>query len=312
MNTTQQTMTTISRDMATHFANAYYKTVYPHKDDVDYASLSYCDEFYEGCINDEELRQMMSILSDFQYLTIIQTIDNTLETLLCLDYCLAENIEYCKEYINIEAQSVLYLNAASKNYHLLNNIRNRHYSLNVMEREDLTDMVFEPNTCTICHYDNTINPALKAFYYSTSFGLNLPVCRDCVLSDESKNKEERKDPDYFPPSEAESYNTDEGEETESTENDMPNAEGPTATETTNNYKNGWKAGWKAAMYYIEKQVKECHNAPELPTCDNCGIECKAKKCGGSCNGCVKYCSVKCQTTHWKKTHKFACLNKKTL
>lgn len=308
MNATQQTKITINRDMATRFVNAYFKTVYPHKNDVDYATLSYCDEFYEGCIKDEELRQLMAVLSDYQYLNIIQIIYNTIETLLCLDYDLGENIEYCKEYINIEGQSVLYLNAASKNYHLLNKIRNRHYSLNAWEQEDLTDMIFEANSCTICHSENITTPALKAFYYSTSFGLNAPVCSDCVFSDERKKKYEQKDPDYIPTSEEE----EEGSSTHDEADTDDSEETRSNTETENDYKNGWKAGWKAAMHFVEKQTKQCHSAPDLPTCDNCGIECKAKKCGGSCNGCVKYCSVKCQTIHWKKTHKFACLNKKTL
>ena len=75
------------------------------------------------------------------------------------------------------------------------------------------------------------------------------------------------------------------------------------------WKDGWKEGWKAAMKFIEEQANQNRKAPEAPTCDNCGIACKTKKCGGSCNGSVMYCNEKCQFIHWKKTHKFACIKK---
>jgi len=75
------------------------------------------------------------------------------------------------------------------------------------------------------------------------------------------------------------------------------------------WRDGWKEGWKAAMKFIEEQVNQNRKAPEAPTCDNCGIACKPKKCGGSCNGSVMYCNEKCQFIHWKKTHKFACIKK---
>jgi len=75
------------------------------------------------------------------------------------------------------------------------------------------------------------------------------------------------------------------------------------------FKDGWKQGWKAAMKFVEAQVRLSTHAPEPPACDNCGIACKSKCCGGTCGGKVRYCSKKCQSIHWSATHKYACMKK---
>ena len=313
-NETQDKVITISRQMATHFVKAYYTTVYAHVNDTGYYLQNYTDDFYEGCIQDEELRLIMSVLSDFNYLKHIQVVYDAIHTLMSPNYSLIDNIAYCSEHINIDEHSVLYLQAANKNYQILNNIAVGHYCQNPPTSEDLSDTTFENNTCTICHYENITTPGLMQFHYSTSFGLNLPVCRDCALSSEIdserlEEKEEKDDPDYLPPSDDEDddeevcndkYVDSDAEEEE--EDDAHSANG-------DDYKEGWEAGWEAAMRYVEQQVKECHNAPSLPACDNCGAECRTKKCGGTCNGYVKYCSVACQVEHWKEVHRFACLKK---
>jgi hypothetical protein len=69
------------------------------------------------------------------------------------------------------------------------------------------------------------------------------------------------------------------------------------------WKQGWKQGWKAAIKFMKEQAKL---KIKVLKCDNCGTACNLKKCGGTCNGCVKYCNEECQLIHWKKTHKFAC------
>ena len=65
------------------------------------------------------------------------------------------------------------------------------------------------------------------------------------------------------------------------------------------YELAWQNGWKAAMKYVEAHSR-------AQNCEYCGKEGKTKKCGGTCNGKVRYCSVECQTADWKQVHKYAC------
>jgi hypothetical protein len=117
----------------------------------------------------------------------------------------------------------------------------------------------------------------------------------------------KKDPDYVPESESDS---DETSDTDyDYDYDYENEKVFGCDGCDYEWKDGWKQGWKSAMKCIEEQTKLNRTAPEAPTCDNCGIACKLKKCGGTCNGLVKYCNEQCQLIHWRKTHKFACLKK---
>jgi len=196
----------------------------------------------------------------------------------------------------------------------------------------------------VCQYDNTNKPIereyLKKFYYSSAFSLNTPVCQDCLLSDdieEDANKTEKNDPDYKPfvfkhknavgndnaSIDASAYDLD--AELDSYDDDDTINENIVVTNTYSAvpydydaefrkaqadieaendakrcYELAWQNGWKAAMKYMEEQSR-------VPHCEYCGKEGKTKKCGGTCNGKVRYCSEECQIADWKQVHKYACL-----
>jgi hypothetical protein len=359
MSTAQQEsnlMTTITREMATRFVNIYHATVSVHRADANYKTANYTDDFYAGCKRDEELCQSVEdgnggVVIPFPF---IQSIYDAIHTLMCPSYTLANNIKYCTEYGNIDAQTIAHLNTANKNYHLLNNVKNEHY-LYAQKQEDLTDATYEPNTCGICHYENTRRPAtkpsLQKFYYSTSFGLNVPVCSTCVVASNSENNDaDDKDEEYLPSIFGNNYKAKiEGEEDD--DDSIMDAEDAYAVASDENvvlatlgdigitspppvsvatqadeykageyntagwqageYKAGWQAGWKGAMKYVQEQLLLNIDAPALPMCDNCGIETNTKKCGGSCNGRVRYCSSVCQFADWKRIHKYTCCKETT-
>ena len=125
--------------------------------------------------------------------------------------------------------------------------------------ENLCDRFKEETTCAVCC-------VLKysSFTFSTVYGLDVPVCRECMSESEADD-----------------------------ENDI------------RLYKKGWQAGWRAAMKYMN----DC-SAVDIPppsACVNCGdVTNKLKRCGGTCNGSVKYCSSQCQREHWKSVHKHKC------
>ena len=71
------------------------------------------------------------------------------------------------------------------------------------------------------------------------------------------------------------------------------------------WKSGYHNGWLDAMKYIEKQTYI--PVPRPPLCDWCGYLCDhLRKCGGQCNGSVRYCSIECQKNDWYYGHKHEC------
>ena len=390
--------------MATQFINIYHKNVHIHQAEDDYVLKNYTDEFYEGCMNNTPLFTQIRWVTEADAYPFIQTVYDAIHILMCPAYCLTNNINYCIDYVNIDQQVVKYLNAANLNYHVLNKIHSSHYYNIAVCYEDLTDATLEPNTCSICLYENNSKPAesqhLKKFYYSTAFSLNEPVCQECVIYDdvEEDAKAAKKDPDYKPfvfnQYNDEDENDDDDDDSDSESIDAVDAYSTTIAsaseagagagagacayaydldaevdayevdayevdayevarelddaeilnenivltntyaampytytampytytampytyDTSNNttsmthgeecYSLGWQGGWTAAMKYVEEQSSK---APAIPHCEYCGKEGKTKKCGGTCNGQVRYCSVDCQTADWKQVHKYACL-----
>ena len=374
--------------MATQFINIYHKTVHIHQAEDDYLLKNYTDEFYEGCMNNTPLFTQIRWVTEVDAYPFVQTVYDAIHILMSPAYCLANNINYCIDYVNIDQQVVKYLNAANLNYHVLNKIHSSHYYNIAVCYEDLTDATLEPNTCSICLYENNSKPVesqhLKKFYYSTAFSLNEPVCQECVIYNdvEEDAKAAKKDPDYKPfvfnqyNDDDEDENDDDSESIDAVDaysttsasasaseagasaseagagpgagpgagayevdahevaSELDDAEilnenivltntygalpytytaMPYTYDTSNNttsmthgeecYSLGWQGGWTAAMKYMEEQSSK---APAIPHCEYCGKEGKTKKCGGTCNGQVRYCSVDCQTADWKQVHTYAC------
>jgi hypothetical protein len=70
------------------------------------------------------------------------------------------------------------------------------------------------------------------------------------------------------------------------------------------WRDGYKNGWKDAMKYIAIKIHK--EVPPTPACSYCDIVCKTRKCGGKCEGMVRYCSVECQKQDWAFGHKNIC------
>ena len=74
------------------------------------------------------------------------------------------------------------------------------------------------------------------------------------------------------------------------------------------WRDGWQKGWKAAMKQIKKFAKQ-QKRPEnmrIPECAYCGASHNLRKCAGTCEGAVRYCSLVCQKKDWKEGHKHEC------
>jgi hypothetical protein len=359
--------TVITREMATQFIDIYHKTVYIHQCEDDYSKKNYTDEFYEGCMMNAPLFKDIRSMTDIDAYPFVQAVYDTIHLLMSPDYCLASNINYCIDYVNIDAQAVHYLNAANLNYHVLHKVHSKHYYNIAVCYEDLNDATLEPNICSVCQYENNSKPAesqhLKKFYYSSVFSLNSPVCQDCLLTDDAEKEAmaDKTDPDYKPfvfvhenkndesidavdayytsaseagtdASDAEAYDLDaELDAYDDAELDSYDDADNTINENivlTNTYSAvpydydaelrkaqaeesdndaercyafAWQGGWDAAMKYVAER------SLAASCCEYCGKEGQTKKCGGTCNGKVRYCSVECQTADWKQVHKYACL-----
>ena len=356
--------TTITREMATRLVNKFYKTDATWKNRYTNENIHSREDFVDECLIDEELVPMIHENNNYTitnkevytFLKLMYKILNVFENDIKDDIdALSAYIDYCIETLHIGEITIQYLIAANRNYHLLKTKDCRTVG------EDLLDMAFEENICAICLYSNIIVPGLKAFYYSTSFGLNMPVCHECAISGGENDKGDEKDEDYIPeeehiekeeqideqeeddndndndpdyvPSdddEDDDEDEDDGEDDGEDEDDsiiednddtdtndrwlsndsVPTAELATLNESniSSNYATGWCDGWNTAMNYVQQQA--IHAPQPMPMCDNCGdITRKTKKCGGSCNGSTRYCSVECQRVHWNECHKHDCSKK---
>ena len=370
-NNNMAQFTTITRDMATRLVNKFYKADTSSYDTHTNENIRTREEFVDECLLDEELIPMIHENNNntlknkevYTFLKLIYKILNVVENDIKDNAdALSAYVDYCIETLHLCEITLQYLIAANRNYHLLLSKDSR------TTGEDLLDMAFEENVCSICLYDNISQTGLKAFYYSTSFGLNMPVCHECVVSGGNEEEEDKKDEDYVPVEADEDEETDEDEEAEAEAeadedededyndpdyvpsdnadddaddddddaiiedtddiDDIPHTQNSwlpgdnniifedsdsILTQNSNissNYASGWSDGWNEAMQFIVQQVRRNNRAPALQPCDNCDDNTrKTKKCGGTCNGATRYCSVKCQQAHWNLTHKHDCSKK---
>jgi hypothetical protein len=216
-------------------------------------------------------------------------------------------------------------------------------------KEAIGDNTYEYNVCSVCKWEGS-----DYFYYSTIYGLNMPVCSLCVEEKEKKEFEEKEfeekefdeevsdedDEEYVPSDEDDEEASDEedeededdeeatdeededdeedeeeeDEEDEDLYNDDPHCEPEKffgCEGCQYEWRDGWQEGWKAAMKQIKKFAKQ-QKRPEnirIPECHYCGASHNLKKCGGSCEGAVRYCSIACQKKDWNEEHKHDCCAK---
>jgi len=127
--------------------------------------------------------------------------------------------------------------------------------------------------------------------------------------DEQQEEEDYKnDPDYIPEDDDDYEASSGDEDSDDIEiNQVEGEEKPSeCTDCHYEWLSGWKKGWKAAMKHVKQQLI---TPPSAPICANCNISRKTKKCAGSCEGIVRYCSEQCQREHWISSHKFSCSKK---
>jgi hypothetical protein len=212
----------ITREMATRFINIYntskeVKEFIKECCENDVCIKKFCDNNYS------EKHEKKSFLC---------LIHKAISILECEKNDKEYNTEYCLEQLSVNATTLTYLNAANENYHVLNQIKHRHYCQSKLN-EDLSDMGFEENTCSICNFSSIDCTGTVPFFYSTSFGLNTPVCYHCVLSDDiddplmfvNKNniEENKDDKDYVPSDEEDSASEADSSEADSSEADSSEA-----------------------------------------------------------------------------------------
>ena len=129
----------------------------------------------------------------------------------------------------------------------------------VYMEENLSDCFIEKNICTVCQVFRS-----GAFYFSTMYGLDLPVCSYCIRASNCDSEDE------------EEYKNHCNEETELDEL----AEEPAqecGCDECKKYSDGWKSGWKAAMHYVNAMFDDNQYIPPPPSkCNNCKLLCPGK------------------------------------
>ena len=176
----------------------------------------------------------------------------------------------------------------------------------------------EPRVCSVCKYNGC-----GSFYYSSD-KMDEPVCATCemkyretadcsqrIYHDEGKVSDD--DSEYVP---SEDYSEDDSDEDfcddphcqENHDDDDEQEKFFGCEGCQYEWRDGWQKGWKAAMKQIKKFAKQ-ENRPEnihIPECAYCGASHNLKKCAGTCEGAVRYCSLVCQKKDWKEGHKQEC------
>ena len=160
----------------------------------------------------------------------------------------------------------------------------------------------DTRTCSECNYNGA------GFFFTEDN--KVFVCWDCgeKVSDSDKNHCDN-DGEYVPTDEEEFCDDPQCQENDEDEDDPEKFFGCEGCQYE--WRDGWKKGWKAAMKQIKKFAKQ-ENRPEnihIPECAYCGASHNLKKCAGTCEGAVRYCSLVCQKKDWKEGHNQECCAK---
>jgi len=191
--------------------------------------------------------------------------------------------------------------------------------------------LINPETCFNCKYKG------GGYFYYGSNNSN-PVCVTCEdkrrineddvseCSHSCYDDEDEDDDDEYVPSDEEEVSDDEeaSEDEDEDEDEEDFCDDPHCQENDDEpekffgcegcqyeWRDGWQKGWKAAMKQIKKFAKK-QKRPEniqIPECAYCGASHNLKKCAGTCEGAVRYCSNACQKTDWNEGHKKECCAK---
>lgn len=140
----------------------------------------------------------------------------------------------------------------------------------VSTEEDLSDCFIEKNICSVCQVFRS-----GAFYFSTMYGLDLPVCSYCIHAsncDDSEYEDNEDDED----------DEDKGQHSKKYKNHCDELAEEPAQECCGcneckKYSDGWKSGWKAAMHYVNNMFDDNQYIPPPPSkCNNCKLLCPGK------------------------------------
>jgi hypothetical protein len=112
--------------------------------------------------------------------------------------------------------------------------------------EEMNDSFIEKNICAVCQTFRS-----GTFYFSTVFGLDLPVCSHCIRESEDDDTE---DDESYSDKENE-YDEEINHKETGLEEEFLQGTGGVGDEFPQEfpqeYKVGWNDGWKAAMQYIK-------------------------------------------------------------
>lgn len=175
------------------------------------------------------------------------------------------------------------LHHAIDNYIYKNDIENdNNKTLPKRMNEDLHDCFIEKNICAVCQTFRS-----GAFYFSTIYGLDIPVCSYCIELDDDTQKEDsvaEEEENYQASVTDEDEYEDEGEDEEASAEDNTCHTDECSCIECKNYTDGWNGGWKAAMKYVRNMTRSSTISPIPPTCANCNL---------LCGTTIKYCSDNC-------------------
>jgi hypothetical protein len=222
----------IVRSNATKLVEAYYKTTdtmghsEPEKDVL-------C-EFSYNCFDTKIFHFIPMDRLDAIYKSLFIAIKNLDE------YVLFKEIRDICDYEDLDIivlpptnKIMFMLHHAVDNYFYKKEIKNNE-CINI--QEELLDCFAEYNICSVCKIIQNTD-----FYFSTIYGLDKPVCKDCI---ESTNYDDKS-------SEDSSYVEEEGSESNSESNSELNSETNSETDTTTNSESNSDSGYNSSIYHIE-------------------------------------------------------------
>ena len=256
---------------------------------------------------------------------ILEAVFNAFQGFLGISCPVYNNkIKYQDEYnIQLSIASVECLEKSARNWcseHFCNpppyNFQQpNHYTsdtlASIAHEGEPADVTTSRTKCIVCAFDNTSpGTPLREFYYSIPTKLNRPVCSACIMYEFNLPASDNNNRDYIEDEYSDiedETSEDEYECSEDDSEDEPEKEFGCAG-CDYEWRDGWKNGWKAAVKHMKKQLNLTTNPPSSPppSCANCGMSRKTQRCGGSCGGTVRYCSVKCQRQDWNNGHKNTC------
>ena len=157
-----------------------------------YMQLKVCENDYTieqkfAFIQKVAKRFKITIEESTQFFYILRVLENESKEI-------EERIRMCHSLTSMKEDDCWKIVFALRNHHILHDKKS---NLTVRSFDEFADSCPDNNVCGVCRWDSEADTTKSAlFFYSTLYGLNVPVCAICLFDDDEEENNILTDDDY--------------------------------------------------------------------------------------------------------------------